>query len=119
MLDSKYAVNLFYSLLELVLLLADNGCYHTDIKPSNIVIYKHNSFQQQSNQNNPEYQFKVINFGTCCTEHEQFKGGTELFYYHPVRNIRMYENNFNKAMRLEGEIFTIIRTLQYLMLTKE
>jgi len=57
-----------------VFLLADKNCYHSDIKPDNIVI---------SIDESNKFVFKVIDFGTMAKDFSKTLGFTPQYSYFP------------------------------------
>ena len=117
-LDVDLVEILFYFLQDTVFLLEDNTCFHSDIKPDNILIY------QENNRKSEELNlfFKVIDFGGIGREFNDFTQCTERYYNYFGRP-QINENNQsqfkNKDERLRGELFTITRALQECMLTEK
>ncbi|KRX07059.1 Protein kinase-like domain [Pseudocohnilembus persalinus] len=118
---------IFHRLLSFVVFMADNGWYHGDIKPQNIVLCSREGQGAKDNQ----FILKMIDFGGAMNQFKIQRQRTPVFFNSFLRvkgkteeqqrkMLRKYEDIFeSQEERFVTETYTILRTLQYLFVLSE
>ncbi len=93
-----------------MLLLSSKGYCHSDLKPENVTFI---------NIEGDKYQAKIIDFGELTKNQLLTKGYTANYFLNPMRKYEEEEAKIvfkNMEERFKNEFFTIMRTIQRIII---